>query len=210
MASVTIAALMVFPAAAQEPRALLDLPQLAPCGATSHPRLPEKWRGTYLMAPFTKAQLVLAEIVADLTLPAMRVKLHGVRRGSLDLFVAGNQTYVLKSEGAAIKQCRALGETGWRPLMTDWLAPQSLCAGSAPIGETPVEWWKTAIAPEPASYCSGTRRRIKRRSASYFRLQVIGFRRSADMRSAIRFDSRRWTRQILPRSLPPANRPSRR
>lgn len=152
MASVTIAALMVFPAAAQEPRALLDLPQLAPCGATSHPRLPEKWRGTYLMAPFTKAQLVLAEIVADLTLPAMRVKLHGVRRGSLDLFVAGNQTYVLKSEGAANKQCRALGETGWRPLTTDWLAPQSLCAGSAPIGETPVEWWKTAIAPEPASY----------------------------------------------------------
>jgi hypothetical protein len=104
------------------------------------------------MAPFTKAQLVLAEIVSDTSLSAMRVKLLGVKGGSLDLFVAGNRTYVLNSEGSEITQCRALGDTGWRPLATDWLAPQSSCAGSAPIGETPVEWWKTAIAPEPASY----------------------------------------------------------
>jgi hypothetical protein len=152
LVTVTIAALLIFPAAAQEPRALLDLPQLAPCGANSHPRLPEKWRGTFLMAPFSKAQLVVAEILSEAALSAMRVKLHGVRRGSLDLFIAGTRTYVLTSEGSAIKGCRALGDTGWRPLAADWLAPQSLCAGSAPIGETPVEWWKTAIAPEPATY----------------------------------------------------------
>jgi hypothetical protein len=152
LVTVMIAVLLISPATAQEPRALFDLPQFAPCRATSHPRLPEKWHGTYLMAPFTRAQLVLAEIVSDFALSAMRVKLHGVRRGSLDLFVAGNRTYVLKSEGSAIKGCRALGDTGWRALTTDWLAPQSLCAGSAPIGETLVDWWKTAIAPEPASY----------------------------------------------------------
>jgi hypothetical protein len=152
LVTITIAVLLLFPAAAQEPRALLDLPQLTPCGSTSHPRLPEKWRGIYLMAPFTKGQLVLAEITADVAVSAMRVRLHGVKRGSLDLFVAGNRTYVLKSEGSAIKECRALGNTGWRPLPTDWLAPQSQCTGSAPIGETPVEWWKTAIAPEPATY----------------------------------------------------------
>ena len=151
LVTMTIAFLLLFPAAAQEPRALLDLPQLAPCG-TSRPRLPEKWRGTYLMAPFAKAQLVLAEIVADVAVSAMRVKLLGVRHGSLDLFVAGKRTYVLESEGSGIKECRALGDTGWRPLPTDWLAPQSQCAGTAPIGETLVEWWKTAIAPEPASY----------------------------------------------------------
>jgi hypothetical protein len=152
LVTITIAVLLFSPAAAQEPRALLDLPQFAPCAATSHPRLPEKWRGTYLMAPFAKAQLVLAEIVADVAVSAMRVRLHGVRRGSLDLFITGNQTYVLKSEGSRIKECRALGDTGWRPLPPDWLAPQSQCTGSAPIGQTPVEWWKTAIAPEPASY----------------------------------------------------------
>ncbi|MCA6113641.1 hypothetical protein J6524_01670 [Bradyrhizobium sp. WSM 1738] len=150
--TIPIALLLLSPAMAQEPRALLDLPQLAPCGSASHPRLPKKWRGTYLMAPFTKAQLVLAEIVADAGVSAMRVKLHGVKGGSLDLFVAGNRTYVLKSEGSTVKECRALGDTGWRPLPTDWLAPQSQCTGSAPIGDTPVEWWKTAIAPEPATY----------------------------------------------------------
>jgi hypothetical protein len=150
LVTIMIAAVTLSPAMAQE-RALLDLPQFAPCG-TSRPRLPEKWQGTYLMAPFTKAQLVLAEIVADVAVSAMRIKLHGVRRGSLDLFVAGDRTYVLKSNDSVIKKCRALGDTGWRSLPTDWLAPQSQCAGTAPIGETPVEWWKTAITPEPASY----------------------------------------------------------
>lgn len=149
--TMTTAVLLLSPAAAQEPRALLDLPQLGPCGA-SRPRLPEKWRAAYLMAPFTKGQLVLAEIVADVAVAAMRVKLLGVRSGSLDLFVAGKRTYVLDSEGSRINECRALGDTGWRPLTTDWLAPQSQCAGTAPIGETLVEWWKTAVAPEPASY----------------------------------------------------------
>ena len=151
LVTITIAVLLLSPAGAQEPRALFELPQIAPC-STSRLRMPEKWQGTYLMAPFTKAQLVLAEIVADVSVSAMRLKLHGVRRGSLDLFVAGKQTYVLNSEGSTLKECRALGDTGWRPLPMDWLAPQSQCAGTAPIGETPVEWWKTAIAPEPASY----------------------------------------------------------
>src|SRR5215211_7407241 len=88
-ASITFAALLSSAVAAQEPAALLNLPQLATCGATSHPHLPDKWRGTFLMAPFTKAQLMLAEIVVDGSSDAMRVKLHGVQRGSLDLLVLG-------------------------------------------------------------------------------------------------------------------------
>ena len=74
------------------------------------------------MAPFTNAQLVLAEIVSDLALSAMRVKLHGVRRGSLDLFVAGNRTYVLKSEGsglAAAYDRLACAAVAMRRLSTD-------------------------------------------------------------------------------------------
>ena len=148
----TFAALSIFPAAAEQPRAALPLPQLAACDRALHPRLPDRWRGLYLMAPFTDAQLVLAEIVSDAGLSAMRVTLHGVRRGSVDVLVRGKTTYVLKSEGSTIKECRALGDTGWRPLPKDWLASRSHCAGVAPIGETSVEWWKTAIAPEPATY----------------------------------------------------------
>ena len=71
---ITVAVLLISPAAAQDSRALLKLPELAPCGRTLHPRLPEKWRGAYLMAPFTKAQLVLAEITSDAALSAMRLK----------------------------------------------------------------------------------------------------------------------------------------
>jgi hypothetical protein len=148
----TLAALSILPAAAEAPRAQLPLSQLAACERTPPPRLPEKWRGIYLMAPFTDGQLVLAEIVSDAALSAMRVKLHGVKHGSVDLLVVGKTTYVLKSEGSAIRECRALGDTGWRALTKDWLAPRSQCTGVAPISETSVEWWKTAIPPEPASY----------------------------------------------------------
>src|SRR5687767_527396 len=94
-----VSALLIFPATAEEPPAQISLPQLAPCEESSHPRLPEKWRGAYLMAPFSKGQLVLAEIVSDASVSAMRVRLHGVRRGSVDLFVLSNTTYALSADG---------------------------------------------------------------------------------------------------------------
>jgi hypothetical protein len=143
---------LVANAVGQEHAALLPLPQLSACRASSHPRLPEKWQATYLMAPFAKAQLVLSDIIYDGSLPAMRIKLYGVRRGAADLFVLGKTTYVLVSDGGAIKQCRNLGDTGWRPLPRDWLTSQSQCVGSAPVGDVSVDWWKTPVRPAPASY----------------------------------------------------------
>ena len=131
---------------------MLPLPKLDACRSTSHPRLPERWQATYLMAPFTKSQLVLGEIVVDDSIPAMRVKLFGLRHGSVDLFVTGDRTYALVSDGSAVTDCRDLGDTGWRPLGRDWLTPQSRCAGSAPIGDTAADWWKTPVEPQPSSY----------------------------------------------------------
>src|SRR5262245_8121289 len=146
-----LAVLIACATAAQAPTTL-PLPTLGQCKANAHPRLPEKWRAIYLLAPFTNAQLVLGELVYDGSLPAMRVTLHGVRRGSLDLFFQGSVTYALHSEGQTIIGCQSLGDTGWRPLPADWLTANSRCAGSAPIAETTVDWWKTPLAPQPASY----------------------------------------------------------
>jgi len=47
---------------------------------------------------------------------------------------------------------REVGDTGWRPLPRDWLSPESQCAGTAPLGETDVDWWKTPTDPAPSSY----------------------------------------------------------
>src|SRR5438552_6830887 len=82
-------------AIAQQLAPLLPLPELKACRANIHPRLPENWRGVFLMAPFTNAQLVLSEIDYDASLRAMRVKLYGLRSGTLDLFVEGSETYEL-------------------------------------------------------------------------------------------------------------------
>ena len=131
---------------------LLPLPELKTCQASVHPRLPENWRAIFLMAPFTNAQLVLSEIQYDASLPAMRVKLYGLRSGTLDLFVEGSQTYELESQDSEVRSCEKLGDTGWRPLPQDWLSPRSQCAGTAPLGKTDVDWWKTPTDPKPSAF----------------------------------------------------------
>jgi hypothetical protein len=139
-------------AVAQQLAPLLPLPELRACQASVHPRLPEKWRGVFLMAPFTNEQLVLSEIQYDASLPAMRVRLYGLRGGKLDLFIEGSETYELTSQEDELSSCKKLGDTGWRPLPQDWLSPQSQCAGTAPLGENDADWWKTPTDPAPSTY----------------------------------------------------------
>src|SRR5207253_3575730 len=74
--------------AGQDLRPLQPLPQLSACTSTLHPRLPQQWRATYLMAPFTIGQLVLGEIVHDASLAATRITLYGAKRGSADFLVS--------------------------------------------------------------------------------------------------------------------------
>ena len=139
-------------AVAQDLRPLQRLPEFPACRSTAHPQLPQHWRATYLMAPFTTGQLVLAEIVHDASLAATRITLHGVKRGTADFLVTGSTTYELASDGDAVTGCRGLGDTGWRPLSQDWLTAQSQCSGSTPILGTPADWWKTPIDPAPSTY----------------------------------------------------------
>jgi hypothetical protein len=139
-------------ASAQQKSPLLPLPQLNECPAALHPQLPSKWHAVFLLAPFTNAQLVLSDIVYDASLPAMRVKLYGLSHGSLDLLITNPDTYVLISQGGVVNACEKLGDTGWRPLPQDLLSPRSQCVGSAPLGTTDVQWWKTPVEPAPSSY----------------------------------------------------------
>jgi hypothetical protein len=140
------------PGAAQDLRPVQPVPEFPACGSTAHPKLPPHWRATYLMAPFTTGQLLVAEIVHDARLAATRITLYGVKRGSAAFLVTGETTYELTSEGAAVTECRALGDTGWRPLPQDWLGAGSQCAGTAPLLGTPVDWWKTPVDPAPSTY----------------------------------------------------------
>jgi hypothetical protein len=139
-------------APAQGLQPLQPLPQLAACRTTAHPQLPQRWQGTYLMAPFTTGQLVLATIVHDGAAGATRIRLYGIKRGMADFLVTGETTYALRTDGDAVTDCRDLGDTGWRPLPPDWLIGASRCTGSAPILGTPVDWWKTPVDPAPSTY----------------------------------------------------------
>lgn len=138
-------------APAQQKAPFFALPRLNECETVLHPHLPNNWHAVFLMAPFTNAQLVLSDI-DDASLPAMRVKLYGLRHGSLDLFITDLDTYVLSSQGGAVSACEKLGDTGWRPLPQDLLSPRSQCVGSSPLGTIDVQWWKTPVEPGPSSY----------------------------------------------------------
>src|SRR5690348_11226909 len=95
IACTSVAVAFAAAAAAQAEPPLLPLPKLEACAAHGHPRLPDKWQATYLMASFSKGQLVVSEIIHDASLPATRLKLYGLRGGSLDLLVVRERTYVL-------------------------------------------------------------------------------------------------------------------
>lgn len=136
-------------AAALADEASPPLPSFEPCRKQEHPLLPEKWRGLYLMAPFVKAQLTLADIVYDGAVDAMRVRLHGLKGGSADLLVSGGKTYLLGEGGPS--SCRAMGDTGLKPLPRDLLAHEARCEGSAPIGGVLLDWWKTPSSSKPVA-----------------------------------------------------------
>lgn len=152
--SVCAVALMLLGARADRERdaTRLPLPRLSACSSLAHPRLPERFRATYLMAPFTTGQLVVGEIIHDGPLSATRLSLYGVERGVADFLVVGNTTYLLSSSETDDKSCTNLGDTGWRPLPADWLSAGSRCAGAGPVLKTPVNWWTTAIEPAPSTY----------------------------------------------------------
>jgi hypothetical protein len=136
------------PAIVQNADPRLALPRMHACLSTEHPLLPPKWRGVFLMAPFTSTQLALSEIIHDGALPATLVRLFGVRSGAAELLVVDNKTYLLGQSGEA-NRCEDLGDTGWTPLPRDWLAERAQCVGAAPLADTPVEWWKTPVQPAP-------------------------------------------------------------
>ncbi len=144
-------AMALFGGEALAEEAAPPLPSMAACSKTSHPELPEKWHATYLMAPFSRAQLTLADAVQDSSLEAMRVRLFGLKRGSLDLLVRGQKTYVLGEGGVSAGTCRDLGDTGLRPLRRDLLQKAARCEGEAAAGGVPLEWWKTPSSLRPAA-----------------------------------------------------------
>src|SRR5271166_2228755 len=94
-AFVSVAALLGPAAKAEIAETDLAQPAMGPCTDRAHPLLPKRWHGTYLMAPFTRAQLTLGDFIYDSSVPAMRVRLFGLRHGSADLLVKGGRTYLL-------------------------------------------------------------------------------------------------------------------
>ncbi|MGA7328057.1 MAG: hypothetical protein WBX25_27105 [Rhodomicrobium sp.] len=127
------------------------LPSVEKCSSKARPILPGKWHGTYLMAPFTRGQLVLGDFVFDASINAAGVRLYGLRHGSLDLFMKGRSTYIIKDAGTASASCADIGDTGLRPFSRDWLGRRAQCTGSAPVAGVNADWWKTPSTAAPSA-----------------------------------------------------------
>src|SRR5215470_18454764 len=86
-AALCLTFLWVRAVSAESPNLTLALPRMEPCLQSTRPMLPAKWRGVFLMIPFTPTQLVVGEMIYDAALPAMQVKLYGVRSGAANFLV---------------------------------------------------------------------------------------------------------------------------
>ena len=126
--------------------AQVSLPMLSTCTPASPPVLPLRWRAVGLMLPFTEGQLDIGEFVYEGTLPAMRATLYGLESGAVDLLITDTDTYLISGRYDFPTSCISLGRK-FSPPSAQWLSEQAVCAGEAPIGMTPVQWWKT-----PAPY----------------------------------------------------------
>ncbi len=137
-----------------------DVPQLEPCGNTSHPTLPDRWRASALMEPFTGNQLVVADLIYDSSVPAYQAKMYGVQGGSANILVTDSENYLIYDVSENVRVCVAVGDH-WSVPSQDWLSAQAECAGEAPLIKTAVQWWKTPADPSPSTswfwYATDTR-----------------------------------------------------
>jgi len=115
-------------------------PQLAPPPPGPPRPLPERWRAVALLTPWRSAQLVVAEVVCDSTLDAMRVRLHGLEQGRAELLFTDGAGYVVhrRAEGTSLEGPVAV------PVMVpgpDWLADHVVCQGVGDVLGIPCTWW---------------------------------------------------------------------
>ena len=72
-------------------------PTLTPCGSTTPPNLPQKFHAVALLTPFNNSQLVVADILYDWSVQAMRITTYGLERGYADFLYTSDGYYILDS-----------------------------------------------------------------------------------------------------------------
>lgn len=140
--------------AQQQRLSSLPLPQMNACSNPSHPQLPPKWNGVFVLMPFGQGQLAMAEFISDTAVNATRTTLVGFQSGLINVLTVGDQSYTMTFSGGTggdLLSCESLGDTQWRPLPQDLLSSSAQCVGSAPLVQTSVDWWKMPAQTDPAA-----------------------------------------------------------
>lgn len=149
------AVLAASPSLAQQQRlSSLPLPQMNACSNPSHPQLPPKWNGTFVLMPFDQGQPAMAAFISDTSVNATQTTLVGFQSGLINVLTVGDQSYTMTFSGGTggdLLSCESLGDTQWRPLPQDLLSNDAQCVGSAPLVQTSVDWWKMPAQTNPAA-----------------------------------------------------------
>jgi hypothetical protein len=129
----------------------LTLPAFSTCSPVTQPVLPVRWNAAALMSPFDKSQLAVGAFTYDgsLATPAARTTLYGLEKGTADLLIVKDQTYLLVGSYDKPTSCVRLDKAPWQVPSRQWLNPQAKCVGEAPLQSTKVQWWKIPVEPKP-------------------------------------------------------------
>jgi hypothetical protein len=120
-------------------------PVFSPCGLKTPPSLPQKFHAVALLTPFNDTQLVVADILYDWSIPAMRITTYGLQQGYADFFYLPGQYFILDSvNGGDPKRFFGPISTTEQIPAPDWLAhtqSPTTCNGTADVLGVSTNWW---------------------------------------------------------------------
>lgn len=114
----------------------------APGPGKGVPALPEKWHAVALLTPFGLSQLVIADIVYDWSVQAMRVTAYGLEQGYADLLYTPAGVTLLESQpGQYPTACYGPVSSHVQVPAPDFLTGKVDSQGVQSILEVSCEWW---------------------------------------------------------------------
>ncbi|MFN2295160.1 MAG: hypothetical protein ACK2U0_12225 [Candidatus Promineifilaceae bacterium] len=137
-------------------------PEVLPCASSAPPQLPAQFHAVALLTPFDDSQLVVADILYDWSVQALRITTYGLESGYADLLYTPSGYYILDSDNGG-PPSHYFG-----PITTDeqvpeptWLAKAKVtCNGIQDVLNVSTEWWcgltenKNGLAPiSPVQKC---------------------------------------------------------
>lgn len=129
---------------------VLPVPAMASCTNKDRPLLPKAWQTGAVLQHFSDGELVIGNLVYDVTAPALRFSVIGMSGGSADYLLTDKGNLFSLSGGyPEPTQCELIARTDLVVPTRSWNSAESICVGEAPVADVNLVWWKHKVGEAP-------------------------------------------------------------